>query len=123
MALSTMRAVVLDCPEPRKLADFYRGLVGGEIAYADEDWVKLQVGGGWALSFQRADDYAAPTWPTGARPQQFHLDVTVDDIEASEPAVLALGATRHDVQPGIDDDEHFRVYLDPAGHPFCLCWD
>jgi catechol 2,3-dioxygenase-like lactoylglutathione lyase family enzyme len=123
MALATMRSVVLDCPEPRKLADFYRELVGGEIAYADEDWVKLHVGGGWALSFQRADDYAPPTWPTGARPQQFHLDVTVDDIEASEPGVLALGATLHEVQPGIDDGDTFRVYLDPAGHPFCLCWD
>jgi hypothetical protein len=37
--------------------------------------------------------------------------------------VLALGATRHDVQPGEPSGDGFRVYLDPAGHPFCLCWD
>ena len=24
---------------------------------------------------------------------------------------------------GIEDGDTFRVYLDPAGHPFCLCWD
>ena len=21
------------------------------------------------------------------------------------------------------DGDSFRVYLDPVGHPFCLCWD
>jgi hypothetical protein len=31
--------------------------------------------------------------------------------------VLARGATKADVQPGTT----FRVFLDPAGHPFCLC--
>lgn len=31
--------------------------------------------------------------------------------------VLAAGAKKFDFQPG----DHFRVYADPAGHPFCLC--
>jgi hypothetical protein len=69
-AIATMRAVVLDCPDPRALAEFYRALVGGDITYAD-----------------------------------------------------ALGARRTDLQPGIDEDSNWRVYLDPVGHPFCLCWD
>jgi len=34
-------------------------------------------------------------------------------------AVLGLGATKHEAQPGMS----FRVYLDPAGHQFCLCQD
>jgi hypothetical protein len=42
-----------------------------------------------------------------------HFDVMVDDVEAAEPRVLALGARR---LPGGDS----RVYADPAGHPFCL---
>src|SRR3546814_20798075 len=50
------------------------------------------------ISFQQADDYAPPTWPTGERPQQLHIDLTVDDIEVAEPAVLALGARRHAVR-------------------------
>ena len=37
-------------------------------------------------------------------------------------AVLALGATKTAEQPGVPDG-NWRVYLDPAGHPFCLCWD
>jgi Glyoxalase-like domain len=38
-------------------------------------------------------------------------------IDCPEPAALELGATRHEYQPGTT----FRVFLDPAGHPFCLC--
>ena len=30
---------------------------------------------------------------------------------------LELGAIKHEHQPGTT----FRVFLDPAGHPFCLC--
>jgi hypothetical protein len=46
-----------------------------------------------------------------------HLDVIVDDLDAAEAAVIDLGATKHPDQPGAS----YRVFLDPAGHPFCLC--
>ena len=120
-----LRTVVLDCPDPLALAEFYRSLIGGELHHdGDEpDWVVLEPEPGRRFAFQQADDYAPPTWPSGERPQQFHLDLTVDDIDVAEPAVLALGARRHDVQPGEADGDCFRVYLDPVGHPFCLCWD
>jgi catechol 2,3-dioxygenase-like lactoylglutathione lyase family enzyme len=117
-----MRSVVLDCPDPRGLAEFYRAVLGGEITVAEDDWVVLSVEG-LRLAFQLAAGFAPPTWPMGDRPQQFHLDVTVDDVDAVEPQVLALGAIKHDVQPGEAAGDSFRVYLDPAGHPFCLCWD
>lgn len=45
-----------------------------------------------------------------------HLDFDVDDLDAAESAVLAMGATKHDHQPGTT----YRVFLDPAGHPFSL---
>ena len=44
-------AVVLDCPDPRALAEFYRALLGGEVTYADDDWVNLRDGGNVLLSF------------------------------------------------------------------------
>ena len=59
-AIARLRAVVLDCPEPRALAEFYRALAGGEITYADDDWVNLRDGGNVILSFQRASNYQAP---------------------------------------------------------------
>jgi hypothetical protein len=62
-------------------------------------------------------DYNRPQWPDPAHPQQCHLDVTVTDIDDAESGALKLGATR--LTGGGDD---FRVYADPAGHPFCLCW-
>jgi hypothetical protein len=114
--------VVLDCAEPRALAEFYQGLLGGEITDDEADWVTLVVDGR-RIAFQQADDFKPPTWPTGERPQQLHLDLTVDDIESVESKVLALGAVRHQIQPGEAPGDPFRVYLDPAGHPFCLCWD
>jgi hypothetical protein len=46
-----------------------------------------------------------------------HLDMIVDDLDVAEAAVIDLGATKHPDQPGAS----FRVFQDPAGHPFCLC--
>jgi catechol-2,3-dioxygenase len=119
--IATLRAVVLDCPEPRALAEFYRELVGGDITYADEEWVSLRDGDTVVLSFQLAPDHQPPTWPEPDLPQQFHLDVTVEEaqLDEAEQKVLALGARKHDVQPG----GNWRVYVDPVGHLFCFCWD
>jgi hypothetical protein len=49
---------------------------------------------------------------------QVHLHVRVDDLDAAEKAVLALGATKFEHQPNPDTS---RVFADPAGHVFCLC--
>ena len=92
-------------------------MLGGELDTDVDDWVVLTVDG-LRLAFQLADDFAPPTWPSGERPQQFHLDMTVDDVDAVEQNVLALGAGKHAIQPGEDAGDRFRVYLDPAGHPF-----
>ncbi|MDA8439975.1 MAG: hypothetical protein M0Z51_14095 [Propionibacterium sp.] len=43
--------------------------------------------------------------------------MTIDDLDTAEGPVLDLGATKHAHQPGTP----FRVFLDPAGHRFCLC--
>jgi catechol 2,3-dioxygenase-like lactoylglutathione lyase family enzyme len=115
-AIATLDVVALDCRDPRGLAAFYSSLIGAPIARHDEDWVQLAPTGGVALAFQRAPGHVSPEWPGDEQPQQIHLDFEVPDLDAAEPAVLALGARKHDVQPG----ETFRVYLDPAGHPFCL---
>ncbi len=114
--------MVIDCPDPHALAAFYSELLGIPLAEGDseDDWVVLGGPPGHQprLAFQRALNLRAPAWPDPERPQQFHLDVTVDDIESAEKAALALGARR---LPG--EGGGFRVYADPAGHPFCLCWD
>ena len=46
----------------------------------------------------------------------------VDEIEAAHDEVISLGATLLKEAAGGDSPDDFRVYADPAGHPFCLCW-
>jgi catechol 2,3-dioxygenase-like lactoylglutathione lyase family enzyme len=92
----TLTATVLDAPDARQLAAFYRRLLGWTARADEPDWVALSpAGGGAGLSFQTEPAYVRPAWPAG---------------QAAAGAVLA------DYQP--QDD--VRVYLDPAGHPFCL---
>ncbi|GGO80124.1 VOC family protein [Nonomuraea cavernae] len=120
--IAEFRTTVIDCGDPRELAGFYSRLLGWPIDYQDDDWVVVTQGGSPArLAFQKVEEYRPPIWPGSERPQQLHIDVTVDDLDAAEKAVLDIGATKHDHQPSEDDD--FRVFLDPAGHPFCLCRD
>ncbi|MFF0111037.1 VOC family protein [Streptomyces prasinus] len=117
MPVAKVGAVVLDCADPRALAGFYAGLVGGTIKEED-GWVDLQVPGGPVLAFQEAPGHVPPRWPAPDRPQQFHLDLTVEDLDAAEKEALALGAEPLETE---DRARTFRVYADPAGHPFCLC--
>ncbi|GAA1665484.1 glyoxalase [Citricoccus zhacaiensis] len=121
MAIARFPTFVIDCPDPAALAGFYGTLLGWEVqdqADGDDHWLDLRpADGSNCISFQRAQDYRAPDWPGQDSPQQMHLDVMVEDLDAGEKAVLELGATKTEHQPG----ESFRVFLDPAGHPFCLC--
>ncbi|GAA1886463.1 VOC family protein [Streptantibioticus ferralitis] len=121
--LGDLQCVVLDCPEVLQLARFYQGLLGGEVNRPDrrgalgDDWATLHTPAGSVLAFQRAADHRPPRWPDPERPQQFHLDIGVKDLDAAERAVLGLGATALDTG---DDARGWRIYADPAGHPFCL---
>ncbi|MEU9730451.1 VOC family protein [Streptomyces sp. NPDC048002] len=117
MALARLDVVVLDCPDPRALADFYAGVLGGTVE-GEDDWVDLNTPGGLRLSFQAAPGFVPPKWPSPEDSQQFHLDLTVDDLDTAEKGVLELGARPLDTE---DRSRAFRVYADPAGHPFCLC--
>ncbi|MGW7078238.1 VOC family protein [Streptomyces sp. NPDC054871] len=121
MAIAAYTLVALDCPEPEPLARFYQAVLGGEIRQYDEDWYDLYATGGARVSFQRVPDHRPPKWPQAASDsQQLHLDFTVTDMEKAHDEVLAVGATPLDV----DDNggkRPWRVYADPAGHPFCLC--
>ncbi|MFD7437386.1 VOC family protein [Streptomyces sp. NPDC059861] len=117
MALAQLGVVVLDCPDPRALAGFYAELLGGTVE-GDAEWMDLKVPGGQQLAFQAAPGFTAPKWPSAEDSQQFHLDLTVEDLDAAEAGVLALGARVLDAE---DRSRTWRVYADPAGHPFCLC--
>jgi catechol 2,3-dioxygenase-like lactoylglutathione lyase family enzyme len=109
--IGRLHHVVIDCPDPAGLASFYSELLGLPITYRSVDWVVIapdETTSG--IAFQLAHDYQPPRWPDPQHPQQFHLDVMVDDVDEAGLRVLALGAIR------LNGD----VYADPTGHPFCL---
>jgi predicted enzyme related to lactoylglutathione lyase len=116
MAIARFPGLVIDCPDAAALAQFYGTMLDWKIE-TSSDWADIRADYGHTISFQQIEGYVAPKWPTQDAPQQMHLDVIVDDLDAGEAAVLELGATKHEHQPG----KTFRVFLDPAGHPFCLC--
>jgi hypothetical protein len=107
--------VTLECPNAGQLAAFYANITGGEVTFVDEEWATVDGPNG-RIDFQTAPGYRPPTWPDPASSMQMHLEFAVDDLDATEARVLAAGASKFDFQPG----EHWRVYADPVGHPFCL---
>jgi predicted enzyme related to lactoylglutathione lyase len=111
---TTLFAVTIDTPEASGLARFYADLTGTEVAYDGPEGAMVSAGGK-NLMFQQIEDYSAPRWPDPAHPQQAHLDLAVDDLDAGEARALELGATRLDGQGA-----RYRVFADPSGHPFCL---
>jgi len=114
-----LTGIVLDAPDARGLAAFYHRLLGWSTIQEEQDWVTLGApGGGPGLSFQTEKNYVRPVWPAGPGDQQMsvHLDVLVEDLAVAGAHAEQAGATRADFQP----QETVRVYLDPAGHPFCL---
>ena len=118
MAIARFPSLVIDCPDPAALATLLRRDARLE-GHSSPDWAEVRADYGQCICFQPVEDYCPPVWPGQEVPQQMHLDVIVDDLDAAEAAVLELGATKHEHQPGTT----FRVFLDPAGHPFCLCVD
>jgi catechol 2,3-dioxygenase-like lactoylglutathione lyase family enzyme len=115
----TVTGTNIEAPDANALADFYRRLLGYQTRVEEPGWVILRPPeGGQALSFQTEERYVRPVWPAGPGDQQMmmHLEIKVDDLEASVAHAVAHGATLASFQP--QDD--VRVCLDPAGHPFCL---
>lgn len=119
--IAELQCIVLDCPDPAGLAAFYQSVLGGSVDRPDPrwsvggDWSTLHTGSGLVLAFQRAENHRPPAWPDPTRPQQFHLDFGVPDLDRAEVEVLDAGAHLLD-----DSTQGLRVYADPAGHPFCL---
>jgi predicted enzyme related to lactoylglutathione lyase len=118
MAIARFPSIVIDCPDPGALATFYGAMLDWKVEVSP-GWAEIRAEYGQCISFQQVEAYTPPSWPSQQVPQQMHLDVIVEDLDAAEAAVLDLGATKHEHQPGTS----FRVFLDPAGHPFCLCVD
>ena len=114
-----LSAAVLGAPDPQALGAFYAQLLGWTVVTNDPVWVMVRPpAGGTGLSFQHEASYERPVWPPkpGAQQMMMHLDIAVGDLDAGVAWAKEAGAVEASFQP----QEHVRVMLDPAGHPFCL---
>src|ERR1700685_4119571 len=99
MAIARFPSIVIDCPDPGALAAFYSALLDWKAEPA-ADWVDIRSEDGQCISFQQAEGYTPPRWPGQDVPQQMHLDVVVDDLDAAEAAGVGLGANKPGHHPG-----------------------
>jgi catechol 2,3-dioxygenase-like lactoylglutathione lyase family enzyme len=133
--LPALRQVVLDSTDARRLAEFYRELLGYQYQAGDEmppageddprgrDWLVLtHPSGAPRIAFQQVADLPHSSWPDAVTPQQLHLDFTVADRPAlllQHERALDLGASLL-LDRSEDPAEELFVYADPDGHPFCI---
>ena len=120
--MGRLLSVVFECDDPHAVATFWEAVLGYVRHHDAPDWVTIVDPADRArrVSFQRVDDHDPPTWPGRDRPQQAHTDLLVEDLDAADTRVTALGARRLTTEVVAHEDESFHVYADPAGHPFCL---
>lgn len=120
----TLYAFTMDCQDPPALAAFYAALLRWHMPFHNADYAVIAPpdaaqGAYPGITFQRNPGYQPPVWPDapGAQQQMAHLDFAVADLERAVAHALRCGATQAEAQ----FSEDWRVMLDPAGHPFCLC--
>lgn len=115
--IATLAMVNLDCADPRALAAFYHEVLGWPVLHSEDAYA--MIGDGTTnIGFGRVDGYRPPRWPDEESAKRYHLDLHVQDVDKAAARCQELGAVTPDFQPGGD---RWRVLLDPAGHPFCLC--
>jgi Glyoxalase-like domain len=111
---SLVEALTVDSADPRRVAEFWCGVLAYEIAGEDEEDVEIRdpAGKGWPLLFQ--------TVPEGKTVKnRLHLDLSPPSTMREEvERVSALGATTFRVVK--EDGSFWTVMLDPEGNEFCV---
>ncbi|MFB8352871.1 VOC family protein [Streptomyces niveus] len=106
---SYIRAIVIDCHDPERLAAFWSQLLGSAIASRTGPYVWLTQGDGPVLGFQRVDE------PTPGK-NRTHVDLASPDPVAERERIEALGGRwlEQYMEGG------FLVMADPEGNEFCV---
>ena len=119
MAVGKLTQLILECDNAEQLARFWQEVLALPEPEGDSNWLTLRWEPVGRFSFHRVAGYRPPAWPGEHGEQQVHLDLLVDDLHAANLAVEKAGARplTDVLDPG---PKAWRIYADPAGHPFCL---
>jgi hypothetical protein len=119
MTVGRLTQLILECDDAERLARFWQEVLDLPEPEGDSDWLTLRWEPVGRFSFHRVSGYRPPSWPGQRGEQHVHFDLLVDDLCDASLAVERAGARpMTDVlDPG---PKAWRIYADPAGHPFCL---
>jgi predicted enzyme related to lactoylglutathione lyase len=111
--------IILDCANPRRLAEFWTEALGYRQASAAEPFVVLTpregTDGPWFL-LQRVPE------PKISK-NRMHVDLRSGDIEEDAKRLEAIGATRLVDRPRRLGSVSWIVMADPEGNEFCVASD
>src|SRR6516165_7692577 len=107
--------IVLDCSEPRRLAEFWREALGYREYYSDTKLAVLvpTAGTGSPLLLQGVPE------PKAGK-NRMHVDIVVDDVEAEVRRLRALGARRIDEGVQSFGGTRWVIMSDPEQNEFCV---
>lgn len=114
---AALTEIVIDCTNPRVLAEFWSAVLDWPLQETDDGELWLSATGGFDarpfIVFEEVTE--AKTLKN-----RVHIDVNPVGCDQAEELerLLALGATRADVGQG--DDVPWIVLADPEGNEFCL---
>ena len=118
--------LVVDAAEPARLARFWAGALGWEVAAEEPDEVDV-----WPHGFSYPDSSALPlVFVPALEPKngknRLHLDLATESARhqaAEVERLLALGAVPADIgqgAQGAQGDVPWTVLADPEGNEFCV---
>lgn len=129
--VSRFSEIVVDCEQPRRLAEFWCAVLGYRVL--DEEEGAIEIG---PPDVSTEDDWAEwqarllrePSPPTivfivvpEGKTVKNRLHIDVSPVETSQPEeverLIALGATKADIGQG---DVSWTVLRDPEGNEFCV---
>ena len=107
---AVVAALVVDCAEPAVVAEFWHGLLGGELVPFDDYDVVALRSPGITFDFVGVPDQKVVK-------NRLHLDVATEDPQATIDRALELGAT---MAPDIHESPRFTIMRDVEGNEFCV---
>ena len=110
-----MREVIIDCNDPRRVADFWAATLGWTVQQNDEVFWMSESG----APFPDLLLVFVPVPERKSVKNRIHLDVNPSGCDQAEELerLLALGARQVDVGQG---DVPWIVLADPEDNEFCL---
>jgi predicted enzyme related to lactoylglutathione lyase len=107
-------AVIIDCHDPQKLAEFWGDLTGSkpEFVYPEYIFMSKLPGNHIRLAFQKVPE-------SKTIKNRVHLDLGYKDPEAFIQRVLELGGSVNETHQ-MSEGPPWTVLRDPEGNEFCI---